>query len=196
MSKKKGTDWKIDLYEYLMMYHSTPLETTGCTPAKLMLNRELNNFLPKITDSKPLSLEGPAERDIMLKTRKGAHENEKRRAKENDLEVGDTVLMKNIHKGALQPNFNAEEMKVVKVTSSEVAVRSDDTEDDYQRNRTYLKRLHLKETDRQNETNEPQFRQREEEEEGREREITKPEEKEQRSQRATKVPTSNSIQGF
>ena len=37
----QGKDWKIELYKSLLAYRTTPQETTGVSPSKLMFGREI-----------------------------------------------------------------------------------------------------------------------------------------------------------
>lgn len=141
ISVAQDTDWKRDLYEYLLFYHSTPQETTGLSPAKMMFNRELISYLPTIQEPQRIFHEGAGERDVLGKERKKQYANENRRAKENDLSPGDTVLMRNLKLGSTQPNFRAEEFEIIKVNGSELEVRSKETGKEYTRNRAHLKKL-------------------------------------------------------
>lgn len=141
ISVEQKTDWKADIYEYLMLYHSTPQEMTGMTPAKMMLNREISNLLPTVNEPTGIFIEGAKERDHLAKEKRKDYANEKRNARENDISVGETVLMKNLHKRALQPNFSPEEFQVKDVNGSEVTVQSSKSDAMYVRNRAHLKRL-------------------------------------------------------
>lgn len=141
ISIAEGTDWKRDLYEYLLLYHATPQETTGVSPSKLMFNREMNGLLPTMNDPTSIFHEGEAERDMVLKEAKKCYADERRGAKANDLSLGDTVLMKNIKRGALQPNFSAEEFEVTRIQGNEVDIKSTSSDKLYKRNRAHLKKL-------------------------------------------------------
>lgn len=141
ISVAQETDWIRDLYEYLLFYHSTPQETTGLSPAKMMLNRELISFLPTIQEPHRIFLEGAKERDALGKERKKQYANEHRYAKENDLLTGDTVLIRNMKLGSTQSNFQAEEFEVTNVNGSELGVRSKETGKEYTRNRVHVKKL-------------------------------------------------------
>lgn len=66
---------------------------------------------------------------------------DQRGAKYHHLEEGDVVLMRNLKKGTLQPNFKDEEYDVIDVNGGEVAVKSKDTGKIYKRNSSHLKVL-------------------------------------------------------
>lgn len=140
ISVAQGTDWKSDLYEYLTFYHSTPQDTTGMSPSAIMLGRELPNLLPSIKISNQIRLENATEKDFEYKHRKKMYADEKRRAKPNDLKIGDTVLRKNLKMGANQPNFEEEEFEVTDTMGNEVQITSKDSGTQYWRNKTHLKR--------------------------------------------------------
>lgn len=136
----EGTDWKKDLQEYLLMYHSTPQEATGISPARMMFNREFSNFLPALVESNML-LEGAKERDIELKEKKKLYANEKRGAGEGNIKVGDTVLAKNQKKGAMQPRFGNKEYEVTKIIGNEIQVKEKNGNENMCRNRVFFKKM-------------------------------------------------------
>lgn len=141
ISSIQNTDWKTDLNEYLMLYHSTPQETTGLSPYKMIFGREVYNGIPSIHQPPTLALEAAKDRDMALKEHQKELADTKRQAKHHDLESGDTVLQRNLKKGALQPNFTAEEFKVVGVNKGAVQIESNETGNVYVRNSAHLKKL-------------------------------------------------------
>ena len=48
----QGKDWKIELYKSLLAYRTTPQETTGVSPSKLMFGREIRTKLPELIEEK------------------------------------------------------------------------------------------------------------------------------------------------
>lgn len=137
----QGTNWIDDLHRYLLLYHSTPQESTGLSPGRMMYGRELANGIPSINSNRDLFLEGAKEKDTLEKLRRADYANQRRGATEHSLEVGDTVLRKNIKKGSLQPNFEEEEYTVEKVEGSEISIKSKDSGNTYRRNSSHLKRI-------------------------------------------------------
>lgn len=71
-------DWKEDLYEYLMLYHSTPQETTGRSPGSMMFGRELNNRIPTICSAPSFDLEDAKDKGMMMKEQHKQRANEQR----------------------------------------------------------------------------------------------------------------------
>lgn len=145
ISVMNETDYVTDLYEYLLMYHSTPQEATGISPGKMMFNRELNNGIPSIKFNNDNLTEEYKDKDMIYKEKKKEQMDKKRNAKQNTLKIGDTVLKKNIEKGALIPNFGEEEFKIVEMKGSKVSAESIQTGKLVTRNQTHFKKLNTEE---------------------------------------------------
>ncbi|XP_062557309.1 uncharacterized protein K02A2.6-like [Armigeres subalbatus] len=86
ISSIQGTDWKTDLKEYLILYHSTPQETTGLSPYKMMFGREVYNGIPSIHQPPTLSLEAAKDKDMELKEYHKRIADTQRNAKHHNLE--------------------------------------------------------------------------------------------------------------
>ncbi|KXJ80858.1 hypothetical protein RP20_CCG023067 [Aedes albopictus] len=141
----QGTNWEADLLDYLIMYHSTPQETTGVSPARMLFGREMRNSLPSLHKSDTLLFESSKDRDMVMKEQHKAHSDSRRHATFHGLQPGDVVIMRNLKLGSLQPTFGDEEFDVVDVKGGEVVVRSNETGKTYTRNSTHLKFLRKKE---------------------------------------------------
>lgn len=137
ISSIQGTDWKTDLYEYLMLYHSTPQETTGISPGRMMFGREIYNGIPSIHQPPTLFFEASRDKDMAMKEYHKQNADIQRQVKHHKLERGDTVLMRNLNKGALQPNFTEQEYEVVNVRGGAVQIKSNETGKIYCRNSTH-----------------------------------------------------------
>ncbi|XP_058463779.1 uncharacterized protein K02A2.6-like [Malaya genurostris] len=142
ISAIQGTDWKTDLNEYLILYHSTPQETTGLSPGHMMFGREMRNRIPSIYQPPKLHWEEARDKDMMNKEYHKKHANQKRQAKYHSLRMGDIVLMRDLHTGAMQPNFRPEEYKVTQINKGTITVKSDRTGKIYLRNSSHLKKLY------------------------------------------------------
>lgn len=148
ISTIQGTDWENDLLTYLLMYHATPQETTGVSPSKMMLGRELQTTVPSINKCNSLELEQMRDRDMILKEKHKTRADERRHVAYHKLREGDTVIIRNIQMGSLQPTFTAEEFKIIEVQGSKITVRSKESGRTYVRNSAHLKKLQTEEGDR------------------------------------------------
>lgn len=137
----QDTDWEADLLDYLLMYHSTPQETTGVSPGQMMFGRELRNAVPSLEKKDALDWEGARDHDMILKEKCKNRCDERRAAKPHSLKQGDLVIMRNLKPGALEPRFSAEEYEVVDINGGEVKIRSKDNGKIYVRNSSHLKKL-------------------------------------------------------
>lgn len=143
ISHSMGRDWKSDLQDYLLMYYTSPHSITGKTPTELCYGRTIRSKIPSLIDFETVPSRAEiTDRDKILKERSKESENAKRQAKLSDLEVGDTVLMKNLTPGnKLMPNFNPSECVVVNKEGSRVTVRNKESSKVYQRNAAHLKKV-------------------------------------------------------
>lgn len=137
----QDTDWEADLLDYLLMYHSTPQETTGVSPGQMMFGRELRNAVPSLEKKDALDWEGARDHDMILKEKCKNRCDERRAAKPHSLKQGDLVIMRNLKPGALEPRFRAEEYEVVDINGGEVKIRSKNNGNIYVRNSSHLKKL-------------------------------------------------------
>lgn len=136
-------DWKAELDQYLQLYNSTPHTVTGVAPNELLQNRRVRNKLPHIQDleTTPPSTEF-RDRDIERKMLGKEREDAVRKAKISKIDVGDTVLMRNLlPTNKLSTNFLKEKFTVVDKQGSNVTVRSNESGKTYDRNISHLKLL-------------------------------------------------------
>lgn len=67
---------------------------------------------------------------------------QRRHAKESELQVGDRVLLKEMTKThKLAPNFGTDEFEITNRKGGEVIVRSEDTGKEYRRNVVHVKKI-------------------------------------------------------
>ena len=125
--KTEGKDMREELTKFLLAYRSTPHSVTGATPAKLMMNRELRTKLPELRESGGLENESVRDQDWKTKLLGKQYSDLKRGAVENNLKLGDSVLLKNVKSGGkLATNFENEPYTVTKKEGHEVTVESKD----------------------------------------------------------------------
>ena len=103
----EGKIWRQELNRFLLQYRTTPHCTTKVPPSELLFNRKIRGKLPSI------------ERKLVVYRHKEARENEtksqayhksypdsRRNVKESNIEVGDTVLVKQKRKDKFSSRFN------------------------------------------------------------------------------------------
>ncbi|CAH1972262.1 unnamed protein product [Acanthoscelides obtectus] len=142
ISRIQKTDWKQDLLDYLMMYNATPHTTTGKPPAELFFRRQFRDKIPAIpTLNSSIVDEETRDNDLMNKFWGKKYSDAKRKAKADDIRIGDKVYVKNtVKENKLVPNFNSTPHTVVKKNGSDVQVENDETGQQYRRNVVHLKK--------------------------------------------------------
>lgn len=143
ISQLEKTDWKDDLLKYLSMYNSTPHSTTGKTPSELFFKRQFRDKIPSLIDFENSQIDSDVrDKDREMKTIGKEVQDRKRKAKENELELGQKVYVKNLVKdNKLTPNFNPVPHTVVGTKGSEINVRNDETGQEFRRNIIHLKKV-------------------------------------------------------
>ncbi|XP_032233880.1 uncharacterized protein K02A2.6-like [Nematostella vectensis] len=96
-------DLQKEFRKFLVAYRSTPHTSTGCTPFSLMFGREMRNKLPQLDYSAAAIPEVARERDMEYKLKMKDYANKK--AADSNIQEGDIVVMLNVTKDKLQPNF-------------------------------------------------------------------------------------------
>lgn len=137
-------DWKADLLEYLMMYYTTPHSTTGKTPTELLFGRTIRDKIPSIIEKWGFEMNDSEIRDIdLINKEKGkASEDNRRHAKQSEIQVGDRVLMKNVTiQNKLTSMFSNDEYVVTQRKGAEVTVQNQRTDAEYKRNVSHLKKV-------------------------------------------------------
>lgn len=134
-------DWRDHLHKYLLMYRSTPHTVTLRSPAELMFGRNIRDKLPGV--QQPIEVDHElVDRDKQKKHEAKEYGDTKRRAKESEIQVGDTVVAKR----QLMPNklatpYEASPYTVVKRNGSEAVIKPTESAATYRRNVAHLKKL-------------------------------------------------------
>jgi len=122
-----------------MCYRSTAHSTTGISPAEALFKRTMRTKLPEV--SRPnVADEEFRERDHLQKMKGKEYGDERRHATENDLSIGDTVLVQQPKQNKLSTTFSANPHTVVARHGGRVIVRSSEGVD-YKRHVTQVKQL-------------------------------------------------------
>ncbi|XP_062571293.1 uncharacterized protein K02A2.6-like [Saccostrea cucullata] len=119
----EGLNWWQELYRFLRQYRATPHSSTGRTPFMLLFNRDPKTRLPVTThrDSTPNDLQ-VREKDSKKKFDMRSYADKRNQAKERDISVGDSVVMKNEKRGKMQPYFSYEPKIVTDKKGSMITV--------------------------------------------------------------------------
>lgn len=137
-----GSDWKWDIRMFVLMHNSTPHSTTGVAPSTLMFGRVLKDKLPGLMTKGCKILEEVHDRDADRKMREADYANQRRMARTSEIKVGDTVIVKRVHKeNKLSTTFSPEEHVVVDRKGSDVTVKSKESGKELHRNTKHLKKL-------------------------------------------------------
>ncbi|XP_055711553.1 uncharacterized protein K02A2.6-like [Phlebotomus papatasi] len=143
ISHALNRNWKQDLQKYLLMYYTTPHTTTGKTPTELCFGRTIRSKIPSLSDveTTPPSTDY-RDRDKILKERGRMAENKKRGAKKSGVQIGDTVLMKNVlPDNKLSTTFGRNKFIVIEKAGSTVKVKEINTGKTYSRNSSHFKKV-------------------------------------------------------
>ena len=106
------------------MYHSTPHSTPGKPPGELFFGRMIRNKLPQRDSTRAVDDEEVRDQDDRKKEKGKQYSDERRKAKESEIEVGDVVLVKQEKLNKLSPTFGEEKFTVTEKRGSEVIVES------------------------------------------------------------------------
>ena len=89
-------NWKQEMYKFLRQYRATPHPSTGQTPYRLLFNREPRTKLPQTSENAvDVALDEMVRtRDSEAKRIMKYYGDQRNRAVNSDIQVGDTVLMK------------------------------------------------------------------------------------------------------
>ena len=122
----EGKIWRQELNKFLLQYRTTPHCTTKVPPSELLFNRKIRGKLPSI------------EKKLVVNRHKEARENEKksqayhksyadnrRNVKDSDIEVGDTVLVKQKRKDKFSSRFSKTPYVVIYRRGTQIIAEND-----------------------------------------------------------------------
>lgn len=143
ISRTEGKDIKECLYEYLMMYNSTPHSVTCKTPSELFFQRQNRDKIPTLENaSKKINDSEVRDRDKVQKELGKEYGDKKRNALESEINEGEKVYVKSMDKtNKLAPNFNPTTHTVESTNAGDCVVRNDETGRTYRRNVVHLKKV-------------------------------------------------------
>ena len=135
-----GKRWQDALHEFLLGYRTTPHSVTGVAPSKLLFKHELRNDIPFIDNNKPTKLDTLVnKRDSERKQKSKEYMDKRRNARSVEFEVGDRVLLKNLHKtNKLSTNFEPTPYTIIRVYKSSVKIQNIDSGKVFVRNKCHV----------------------------------------------------------
>lgn len=136
-------EWKSELRSFLLMYNTTPHSTTNKTPTEALHGFTIRSKIPRLIDIETTPLRNEMiEQDFLLKEKGKDMANRQRHAKESDIQVGDTVLRKNLIKeDKLTTTFDPQEFEVINRKGPVVTIQSKVKGDVYDRNVAHVKKI-------------------------------------------------------
>ncbi|XP_062551464.1 uncharacterized protein K02A2.6-like [Armigeres subalbatus] len=142
ISQELGHDWRKELRQYILTYHSTAHPTTGKSPAELMFGRRIRTKLPYIPSTVNCYDEDVRDQDSIQKEKGRVYADCRRKAKRSSIEIGDHVLAKRPKKdNKLSSNFSPEEFVVMEKRGTDVTIRSNSSGKQFRRSAAHLKRI-------------------------------------------------------
>ena len=114
------------LTTFLRTYRNTPHSTTGFTPSKLLLGREVKTKLPLLEEGVSKDVRQAATKMHNAQNKMKSDADKSRRASESNLVVGDAVLIKQIKSHKLMTTFCKEPLKVIAKKGNCIVMRRKD----------------------------------------------------------------------
>ncbi|XP_022815233.1 uncharacterized protein K02A2.6-like [Spodoptera litura] len=143
ISHMQKEDLKESVWEYLMMYNSTPHSVTGKTPTELFFSRQNRDKIPSLLD-KDTNIDDLEVRDKdKIEKQKGKEYGDRKRHAENSILMeGDKVYIKDMEKGNKLPTtFKPTPHVVEHSDGGDAIVRNEETGQRLRRNVIHLKKV-------------------------------------------------------
>ncbi|KAK6192673.1 hypothetical protein SNE40_004107 [Patella caerulea] len=144
IAQAEKRDWKHELNHFLMMFRSTPHSTTGKSPSELLFRRIIRTKIPEISQ---FNLEDTEvrDKDSEQKGKGKEYSDQRRNARENDLQAGDSVLMKQSYVNKWSTPFAPNPFIVKERKGNSVVIESSEGVQ-YKRNLTAVKKFMQKDS--------------------------------------------------
>ena len=138
IAQGEGKNWKEELLTYLFAYRTTPHSTLGISPAEALYGRKLRTKLPELRPS-VIDDESIRDEDRLKKFKGKEYADDRRRAADTEIHVGDTVLMKQPYNNKFTTRFQTKPYAVKSKTGNCVTIESPEGVQ-YKRNVTHIKK--------------------------------------------------------
>ena len=107
----------------LRNYRTTPHQSTGETPAMMLINRELRTKLPSFNTSKSFDDTRAQQEDAEAKKQAKEYADRKRRAQEKEFKIGDKVLLRQPHTNKYSTQFSNDPYTIIKINGSQLELQ-------------------------------------------------------------------------
>ena len=135
------TDWQKEMHTFLRNYRITPHSTTNVPPATALFGRPIRAKFPVSEVSQPkFDPEQMRTRDEKQKQQIKANADRKRKARDSDIKIGDSVLVKQKKTHKLSTAYAPVLIKVIDKKYSLITARG--SNGTITRNSSFFKRLH------------------------------------------------------
>ena len=140
-SHVENRKWQQDLFDFLLIYRSTPHCSTNQSPSALLMNRNIRNKLPSLEEFL-LSSEPPKKANgIDSKSKDNQTRYNKHFTTKMTIQIGDIVLMKQLKRNKLTTNFGTDPLKVVRIHGSQITAERQKDNKLFTRNSSFFKKL-------------------------------------------------------
>ena len=125
---EKGS-WKQELYTFLRHYRATPHSTTGMSPCEMLNKRKLKTEVPVLAKKRPASMsvddkiQLAEKKDYRVKVHMKELADDRNKAKENELVIGDKVLVRQPKGDKLSTPYRPEPYEVIQKHGSMVTAK-------------------------------------------------------------------------
>lgn len=137
IAEAEKRNWKTDLDTYMLMYRSSPHATTGVSPAELLYGRKIRSKIPQLQEYRSQDSE-IRDRDCERKEKGKVYSDRKRNARDNDIQTGDKVLLRQNRRDKLDTKFGHEPFTVKGKYGNSVTIEKNGVQ--YKRNITHVKK--------------------------------------------------------
>ena len=149
----EGKSWKQELFRALLNYRATPHSTTGISPAEALFNRNIRTRLPEPDVASPDIDSEIRLNDSERKGQMKAYADSKRNTKLSELQVGDSVLVKQPITSKLTTPYSPEPLQITQKKGTMVTARN--SRRSITRNSSFFKRIPYKVQDHEPPVAEP-----------------------------------------
>ena len=106
-----------------MNYRATPHTTTGFPPSELLFNRKIRTKLPQVTMVSDQSKDEKVRKaDELAKSKMKCNADKSRQAKRSNIQIGDTVLLRQKKTSKVMTKFDPHPFKVIRMKGTMITV--------------------------------------------------------------------------